>query len=89
MFMVGMAGSPRVLLFQNSPIWQELAKYAIFLHLTPLQQRYNECRWDGAGRERICNRRDSRASHNERAATTPLVVFPGFGIFFAATRETH
>jgi hypothetical protein len=95
MFMVGMVDSPRLWSFQDSLLWQELAKFVIFptsgtVLLTPFQQRYNECRWGTrAGRWSDCIRRNSCASHKERAATTPLVVFTGFGIRFAGTGETH
>jgi hypothetical protein len=43
-----------------------------------LKQRYNEGRWDGAGRELSATGEILAASHEQRAATTPWMVFPGF-----------
>ena len=39
-----------------------------------LQQRYNKCRWDGAGRERLCNRRFSRI-HMKTGCNNPVWSF--------------
>jgi hypothetical protein len=90
MFMVGMAGSPRVLPFQDSPIWQELAKYAISLHPTLLRKRYNKARWDARGPGvPLHPAKFSRHPIDSTGCNNPVGGFSGFGIRFAGTRETH
>jgi hypothetical protein len=87
MFMVGMAGSPRVLPFQDNPIWQIMAKYAIDRSERPYNAGVT-IKPDGtrAGRELLCNRRNPGGIPLvERAATTPWVVFPGFEFFWFCT----